>query len=197
MTLLPLAEHYGYQILYHNQIGFLLHFDHEKIYRQCKYGFVSTHFVDIHVQLFPGDLLEPNYADPDNPERLMARTEVERRLPYFDQLEGKTLIQLIKTCLHNSPSRRPTAEQLLGTLMEVRVIIEGDYGELATVDAVRQVRTIKALKSRSEDKANELAAKDEEIQQLQQELEVCCYNLLLLYNQFICYRLHMNSTRQN
>ena len=41
--------------------------------------------------------------------------------------------------------------------------VEGDYGELATVDAVRQVRIMKALKRRSEDRLNELAAKDEQI----------------------------------
>lgn len=102
------------------------------------------------IQLFPGDLMEPNYADPDNPEQLMARTEVERRQPYFDQLEGKTLVSLIKTCLHNSPSRRPTAGQLVGALKEARETIEGPYGELAIVDAVRYVRTTKALKSRQQ-----------------------------------------------
>ena len=120
----------------------------------------------------PGDLLEPNFADPNNPEQLTARTEVERRQLYFDQLEGRTLVSLIKACLHNSPSRRPTAEQLMTALEEARATIEGAYGELATVDAVRQVRTMKALKSRSDDKINELAAKDEEIQQLQHQLEV-------------------------
>ena len=118
--------------------------------------------------------MEPNYADPNDPDQLMARTEVERRQPYFDQLEGRTLVSLIKTCLHNSPSRRPSAEQLVTALEQARATIEGAYGELATVDAVRQVRTMKALKSRSDDKVNELAAKDEEIEQLQHLLEVLC-----------------------
>ena len=102
----------------------------------------------------------------------MARNELERRQVYFDQLEGKTLVSLIKTCLHNSPSRRPTAEQLVAAMEEARATIEGSYGELATVDAVRRVRTMKALKKRSDDKVNELATKDEEIQQLQHQLEV-------------------------
>ena len=121
--------------------------------------------------MFPGDLLEPNFADRNNPEQLTARTEVVRRQLYFDQLEGQTLVSLIKACLHNSPSRRPTAEQLVSALEEARATIEGAYGELATVDAVRQVRTMKALKSRSDDKVNEVAAKEEEIQQLQHQLE--------------------------
>ena len=124
------------------------------------------------LQLFPGDLLEPNYADPNDPERLMGHNEVEQRQLYFEQLKEEALALLIKSCLHNSLSRRPTAEQVVRALEEARATIEGAYGELATVDAVRQVRTVKALKSRSEDKVNELAAKDERIQQLQQQLAV-------------------------
>ena len=119
--------------------------------------------------MFPGDLLEPNYVDPDNPGRLLGRSEVERRQPYFDQLEGKALVPLIKTCLHNDPSQRPTAEQLVTASEEVKGDIEGPCGELTTVDAVRQVKTAKALKK---EKVDHLAAKDQEIQQLQQQLEV-------------------------
>jgi hypothetical protein len=79
---------------------------------------------------------------------------------------------MIKDCLRNAPAQRPTAEQLVTALEGMKGAIEGGYGELATVDAVRQVRTVKALKSRSEDKVNELAAKDEQIQQLQLQLAV-------------------------
>ena len=135
----------------------------------------------VKIQIFPGDLLEPNYTDPNDSEQLKARTEVERRQLYFDQLEGKTLVQLVKSCLHNSPSRRPSAEELVRALEEIKATIEGAYGELATVDAVRQVRTMKALKSRSEDKLNELAAKDEQIQQLQQQLAVRVDNVVLAW----------------
>ena len=98
---------------------------------------------------------------------------------YFDQLEDllpggvrRLLIQTIKDCLRNTPSQRPTAEQLVSALEGMKGVIEGGYGELATVDAVRQVRTMKALKSKSEDKLNMLAAKDEQIHQLQQQLAV-------------------------
>ena len=91
------------------------------------------------VQVFPGDLLEHNYADPNNPGRLLGRTEVERRQPYFDQLEGNAqLVELIKTCLHNDPSQRPSAEQLVTALEGMRGDIEGPCGKLATADAVRQ-----------------------------------------------------------
>ena len=133
------------------------------------------------MQVFPGDLLQHTYADPDNPDRLIGRSEVGRRQAYFDQLEGLLpapdgvrylLVQMIKDCLRNDPTQRPTAEQLVTALERMKGTIEGGYGELATVDAMRQVRTLKALKNRSEDKLNELAAKEEQIQQLQQQLAV-------------------------
>ena len=115
--------------------------------------------------------MEHNYTDPDSPGRLLGRTEVERRQPYFDQLEGNVqlaqLVRLTKRCLHNNPSQRPTAEQLVAELERVKGDIEGPCGKLATVDAVRQVMTAVALKEKSEEKLDELAAKDEEIQQLQ------------------------------
>jgi hypothetical protein len=76
---------------------------------------------------------------------------------------------LIKTCLHNDPSQRPTAEQLVTALEEVKGDIEGPCGELATMDAARQVKTTMALKK---EKLNQLATKDQEIQQLQHQLEV-------------------------
>ena len=133
------------------------------------------------VQVFPENLLQHTYADPDNPDRLVGRSEVGRRQAYIDQLEDllpasigakRLLVQMIKDCLRNDPTQRPTAERLVTALEGMKEVIEGPCGELAIVDAVRQVKTTKALKTRSEDKINELAAKDEEIQQLQRELEV-------------------------
>ena len=110
---------------------------------------------------------------------MIGRSEVDRRQAYINQLEDllpggirRPLIQMIKDCLRNAPAQRPTAEQLVTALDEMKLVIEGDYEELVTVDAVRRVRTMKALKSRSDDKINELAAKDEQMQQLQQQLAV-------------------------
>ena len=50
----------------------------------------------------------------------------------------------------------------------MRSDIEGGYGDLATIDAVRQVKTVKIMKQSSE----QLAAKEEEIVHLRQQLEV-------------------------
>ena len=112
----------------------------------------------------------------------MARSEVERRGQYFEQLEDllpgrirQVLVLLIKNCLHNDPSQRPTAEQLVTSLEEMKSVVEGSYGELATVDAVRQVMTVKALKAKGDDKVDE-------IQQLHEQLEVSymCYCVIFL-----------------
>ena len=151
--------------------------------------------------MFPGDLLEPNYPDPENPDRLTGRTEVERRGEYFEQLEQsafrqhQSMIQLTKDCLHNTPSRRPTAEQLVVALEGMKADIEGPYGEFSKLDAVRQIAIMKALRGKEADvreetdelrektdelrektdelreKTDELTEKDGEIQQLQQQLQ--------------------------
>ena len=82
-------------------------------------------------------------------------------------------IALTKQCLHNTPLRRPTAEQLLATLEGMRADIEGPYGAIARADAVRQVVMMKTLRGTEEEtreKTNELTAKEEVIQQLQRQL---------------------------
>ena len=137
--------------------------------------------------MFPGDLLEPNYSDPNNPRQLLARSEVDRRGTYFEHLEielrrsaGYPLVGVVKQCLENIPEERPTAEQLVRVLEGLKGDIEGMCGELTIVDAVRQVKTAMALK-KSKEKVDELTAKEEEIQQLQQqlrELEVHIFEIL-------------------
>ena len=129
-------------------------------------------------QVFPGDLLEPNYPDPNNPRQLLARSEVDRRGNYVECLErklqesaGYPLVGVIKQCLENIPEERPTDEQLVSVLEGLKEDIEGPCGEMMTVDAVRQVKMAMALK-KSKDNVDKLSAKEEEIHQLQQQLEV-------------------------
>ena len=132
--------------------------------------------------MFPGDLLEHTYPDPNNTRQLVARSEVDRRGTYFEHLErvlhrsssGYPLVGVVKQCLENIPEERPTAEQLVRVLEGLKGDIEGTCGELTIVDAVRQVKTAMALK-KSKEKVDELTAKEEEIQQLQQQLEVFYY----------------------
>ena len=132
------------------------------------------------MQVFPGDLLEHTYPDPDNPDRLVGRSEVERREVYFEQLMPKLpdvikhpLVMMVKECLRNAASRRPTAEQLVTTLEGMKADIEGPYGEFVKVDAIRHVMTTRAIKQRDVKVraiTGEVNLKDDEIQQLQQAL---------------------------
>ena len=119
--------------------------------------------------------------DPEDRHRLVARSEVDRRGRFIEQLENKfptgeqhPFVQLVKRCLHNDPSQRPTSEEIVASLEEMKADIEGPYGEVARIDAVRQVVMMRALRRREievREKTDESAAKDEEIHQLQQELE--------------------------
>ena len=83
-------------------------------------------------------------------------------------------VPFIKGCLHTSPSKRPTSEQLVTLLKGMKADIEGPYGELVKLDAVKQVTTAKLLQGKDaevREKTNELTVKDYEIQRLQQQLE--------------------------
>ena len=71
--------------------------------------------------MFPGTLLPHTYADPQNPDHLFARSEVDRRRDYIQSLyrqlpEQHPLVHLVHQCLHNTPARRPSAEELLRQL---------------------------------------------------------------------------------
>ena len=104
--------------------------------------------------MFPGDLLEPNYSDPENRHRLLGRSEVERRGKYIEQLDNQMprpqggqhpFVQLVNRCLQNEPSDRPTSEELIESLEEMKTGIEGACGDVARIDAVRQVVMMRAI----------------------------------------------------
>ena len=83
-------------------------------------------------------------------------------------------MQLVKRCLENEPSDRPSSEQLVAALEEMKAGVEGPYGDVSRADAVREVVMKRALRKREEEvreKTAESAEKDVEIHQLQQELE--------------------------
>ena len=121
---------------------------------------ITHHEFHFFLQVFPDSLLPHNYADPQNPDHLLGRSEVERRRDYIQPLHGQLgeehpLVRLVHQCLHNTPARRPSAEELLQQLEVVRAQIEGPYGQIVKVDM---------------EKVRALREKDTEIRRLQQQM---------------------------
>ena len=80
-----------------------------------------TIITTFHTQVFPHPLLENTFKDPTISHRKLGRTEVERREMFFDLLHedperSHSLEQMIKECLDDNSSHRPSAAMLLSTL---------------------------------------------------------------------------------
>ena len=112
-------------------------------------------------------MLSATCPDPDNPDRLLARTEVERRGEYIEMLEEElgrhypALVQLVKQCLRNVPDQRPSTDEVLGSLQRMKVEVEGVYGgSLAKLDIGKVLL------------AKEMKMKDKRIEELTAEVEV-------------------------
>ena len=116
-------------------------------------------------QVFPGTLLPCPYEDPQNPDHLLARSEVERRREFIQILhkqlsEQHPLVQLVHQCLRNTPAQQPSAEELLQQLEAVRTQVErGPYGQIVSVN----MEKLKAVRT--------LREKDTEIGHLQQQMK--------------------------
>ena len=104
------------------------------------------------------------FVNPDNPNDIQARSELERRGEYIDFLEAligqvlPALVDLIKQCLRNGSDQRPSTEQLLTRLQGMRVEVEGEYGS-GTI----QLDLMKARLSK------EVKVKDRRIEELTQQ----------------------------
>ena len=145
--------------------------------------------------MFPCNLLSHNFVDPVNSSRFVGRFEVKRREQYFDEWErqlpgGKRhlLFQLTEECLHNDPMLRPSGEQLVLTLQQMKGDIDGCFTELAKMDAVKHIMTVKALNQSRQDHLEALTTKDSTIQQLKHQLEVhavACLYYVCIFNNII------------
>ena len=84
--------------------------------------------------MFPCNLLPHTYPDPFNAERLLGRSEVERRSVYMERLEAQlsqtcpTLVQMVRRCLDNSPGQRPSSGELIHEVSAVKLSVESMYG---------------------------------------------------------------------
>ena len=78
-------------------------------------------------------------------------TEVQRRASYIKLLEGHigvlhpNLIQLVKDCLHDKASERPSTDELLNKLQRMEVEVEGEYGIQIRLD-LEKLRKAKEMK---------------------------------------------------
>ena len=113
--------------------------------------------------MFPGSLLPSTYPDPENLDNLLARSELERRSDYIQQLNGMLgeehpLVQLVQQCLHNIPDRRPSAGDILQQLEAAKTQIEGPYGQIVKVNL--DLEKVRALRE-----------KDPQIRHLQQQIQ--------------------------
>jgi len=82
---------------------------------------------------------------------------VERRGEYIEVLEAQVgslhpgLVQLVKQCLHNAPDRRPTTDEVLGSLEGMRVEVEGVYGVKMDIDKILVAKEMKMKDKRLEE----------------------------------------------
>jgi len=127
---------------------------------------IHSNHIPPFLQEFPGSLLPSTYADPENPDHLLARSELERRRDYIQPLysqsgEQHPLVQLVHQCLRNNPARRPSAEELLQRLEAVRAQIRRSNGSYNF--KVLQLAMMSVVET-------EMGEKDHDIEHLQQEL---------------------------
>lgn len=105
--------------------GTLVYMPQEAVGAPIVYGISLDIFSFGHLALyvlghrFPCELLRQNYNDPHSnpPFKLCARSEVERRLIYFEDIETNRsipskLIAFIKQCLDNMPKNRPSSGEV-------------------------------------------------------------------------------------
>ncbi len=95
--------------------------------------------------------------DPNDPGRVIGRTEVERREVYMKKLENQLLeshpilIEMVTNCLHNSPQARPAAEELLEKFQPIEEMNFVYGGTLVNVTHVLHVKELKEKDKRIKD----------------------------------------------
>ena len=102
-------------------------------------------------ETFPSNPLLATYFDDDG--RLSARTELERRSEYMQQVEQQLhacgqlrgdhpLIRLIQQCLHNLPAKRPGIREVLHLLEEARAGVRDEYLSLSKLDLIQHLHDV-------------------------------------------------------
>lgn len=95
-------------------------------------------------------ILPATYPDPDNPNGVKGRTEVERRREHFDIArrnvkcaEVDQLIEMSKSCLLNNPKCRPNAEEILEKLIDVEKNIASSSAVMWKMDKLEMMTSLR------------------------------------------------------
>lgn len=106
------------------------------------------------IQEEPYALLPPTHPDPIDPEKVLGRSEIERRKNYLDNLYMKfasshDISSLIQQCLNNNPSSRPSASQIVKAFDDMLKECSDEYTEyeaLNRYDIAQKLREIQDTK---------------------------------------------------
>ena len=114
---------------------------------------------------------KPNRVDPDNPKRLIALSEIDRREKYFQQIRGDhPLVNLVHGCLDNHPPQRPDADRILGRLR--RVISQSPPSPENKMELLNQMETLEGHKDELSGQVEQLQRELSESQDREEKLEL-------------------------
>ena len=97
-------------------------------------------------QAFPSPRF-PTYTDPTT-RRRVARSEVERRFDYIQQMhealgQEHILVRIVEQCLQDLPEDRPTIEEVVQRLEEASAQIPAQNGELTRLEFEREIQSLR------------------------------------------------------
>ena len=118
--------------------------------------------VHVSIQEWPIPLMEMFCPDPYHPGRLIAVTEVDRRVDYLDRMgEGHPLTALATRCLQNDLRLRPTTSEIVQGVEDA--IANNPPPFANTLEMLQRIKNLEA------DQKNLEAEKNREISALQHE----------------------------
>ena len=129
-------------------------------------------------QMFPDPL---SAAFMDDRERMVGRTELERRAEYMQEVlrqfpQGHPFVHLIQQCLKNNITKRPSIQRVQQWLEEGRARVEDrefDVDKLSLTQLLHsQIRSIQAQREEIHTLSQQNGAKEEENGALKEEVDV-------------------------
>ena len=101
------------------------------------YGILILH-------IFSGKWPEPGEAvapDPNNMEKLIAKSEVERREKYFQGIQlNHQLVDFTKRCLHYHPGKRPTDLEAIEVIEEHQALVPPTLNKVQLIEGMKELK---------------------------------------------------------